>query len=223
VSGPASASQTGPPPPLTGYDGVAGYYDALSRLVFGPTLQQAQEAALAGLPAGAPRVLILGGGSGWVLTELLRRRPTATVLYLEASPRMLARAQAQLRQQAPAQLSQVEFRHGTQADLRPAETFDVLITFFVLDCLSAAEVGPALRRLNQARQPGAPWLLADFRPPQRWWQHLLLRSMYLFFRLTTGLEARQLPLVQPALEALGLRVRQQATFLGGAVEATVFS
>ena len=207
--------------PSGNYDRIAWFYDALAGLVFGPALRQAQQAALlAGLPPGAPRVLILGGGTGWALAEVLRQRPAARVLYLEASAQMLARA----RRYQPAfdQNAQVEFRLGTEQDLRPDEQFDVLITFFVLDCFPAALLPAALRRLSTARHPAAPWLLADFRLPRRWWQRVLLRTMYLFFRLTTGLQARTLPDLPAALAALGLRPRPVSTFFGQTIEAIVF-
>ena len=206
----------------TGFDGVAWCYDALAALVFGPALRRAQRAALAGLPPGAPHVLILGGGTGWVLGEVLRRRPRATVLYLEASGRMLARARARLAREHPAATGQVTFRHGTQANLAPEESFDALITFFVLDCLAAADVGPALRRLRTSQRPGAPWLLADFRPAGRGWRRGLLALMYGFFRLTTGLRARELPVLRRALGQLGLRPTCRRLFFGGAIEAAVF-
>ncbi|WP_141765680.1 class I SAM-dependent methyltransferase, partial [Hymenobacter coccineus] len=107
----------GPAPRLSGnFDRIAWCYDALAGLVFGGSLRAAQRAALDGLPAGAPRVLILGGGTGWVLGEVLRRRPGATVLYLEASGPMLARATARLRRERPEAAGQVEFRVGTEVD-----------------------------------------------------------------------------------------------------------
>jgi tRNA (cmo5U34)-methyltransferase len=208
---------------LVGYDRVAWYYDALAGLVFGSALRNAQRAALTeGLPAGAPHVLILGGGTGWVLTEVLRLRPAATVLYLEASPRMLARAHRQLARKWPTAAAQVEFRHGTQDVLRPGESFDAVLTFFVLDCIPLPEIDGALARLGTALRPGAPWLLADFRPARRGWRRWLLAAMYFFFRLTTGLRARELPLLRPALERLGLRPGFEKFFFAGAVESVVF-
>jgi ubiquinone/menaquinone biosynthesis C-methylase UbiE len=201
---------------------VAWCYDALAGLVFGPALKKAQRAALAGLPPGAPHVLILGGGTGWVLTEVLRRRPRATVLYLEASPNMLARARERLHRECPQAVAQVEFRHGTQAALGPTEGFGAIITFFVLDCIAASETETALAQLRAAPRPGAPWLLADFRPARRGWRRVLLRSMYAIFRLTTGLRARELPHLHPALARLGLGPASCRVFYGGAIEATVF-
>jgi ubiquinone/menaquinone biosynthesis C-methylase UbiE len=210
------------PEPLVGYDRVAWCYDVLAGLVFGPALRNAQRAALEGLPAGAPHVLILGGGTGWVLTEVLRRRPAATVLYLEASPRMLARSRARLARECPAATAQVEFRHGTQDALQPDESFDAVITFFVLDCIAPTDIAGALARLRAALRPGAPWLLADFRPARRGWRRWLLTAMYFFFRLTTGLRARELPRLRPALARLGMRPGLRRFFFAGAVEAVVF-
>ena len=206
-------------PPLRGFDRVAWCYDALTALVFGPALRHTQRAALAGLPTGAPHVLILGGGTGWVLAEVLRRCPAATVLYLEASPRMLARARARL---APGQQAQVEFRHGTQDALRPAEVFDAVLTSFVLDCVAAPDLPGALARLHAALRPGGRWLLADFRPARRGWRRLLLAAMFWFFRLTTQLRARELPDLAAALTARGLRGEVQGQFYYGATEAVVF-
>ena len=198
---------------------MAWFYDALATLVFGPALRNTQRAALAGLPAGAAQVLILGGGTGWVLTEVLRRCPAATIVYLEASPRMLARARARLR---PDQLAQVEFRHGTEQALAPGEVFDAVLTFFVLDCIAAPDLPDALARLHAALFPGGCWLLADFRPSRRGWRRRLLAAMFWFFRLTTRLRARELPDLAAALTARGLRGEAKGQFYCGATEAVVF-
>ena len=213
----------GPAAHLSGnFDRIAWCYDALAGLVFGGSLRAAQRAALAGLPAGAPRVLILGGGTGWVLGEVLRRRPGAAVLYLEVSGPMLARAAARLHREWPGAAGQVEFRLGTEAALEPGEQFDALVTFFVLDCFTPAALGPALARLAAARRPAAPWLLADFSWPRRGWQRALLGAMYRFFGAVAALRAQQLPDLHGALAGLGLRPGPPAYFFGGAVEGTVF-
>ncbi len=218
-----AAPSAGPVARLSGnFDRVAWCYDALAALVFGSSLRRAQRAALAGLPAGAPHVLVLGGGTGWVLGEVLRRRPRATVLYLEASGPMLARAAARLRRMGPDAAGQVEFRLGTEARLGPAEQFDTLVTFFVLDCFPLPALGPALARLAAARHPAAPWLLADFRQPRRAWQRALLGAMYGFFGAVAALRIRRLPDLHGALAGLGLRPAGQTFFFGGAVEGTVF-
>ena len=213
--GPAAA---GP----TGFDRVAWCYDAWAGLVFGAAQRRAQEAALEGLPTAAMQILILGGGTGWVLTEVLRRCPQARVLYLEASRNMLARARQRLVRNLPLAQHQVEFRHGTQADLAASESFDAVITFFVLDCIPLPELDAALEQLRRVQRPGAPWLLADFRPARRGWRWVLLRLMYAFFRLTTNLRARELANLRQRLQQQGLRLITRHVFFGGALEGAVF-
>lgn len=209
--------------PPADFGRVARVYDQLAQVVFGQAQRRAQLAALrAGLPlAGpAPQVLVLGGGPGWVLTELLRQCPAARVLYLETSAAMLALAQARLARHAPA--AQVEFRQGSERDLRPGEQFDALITFFVLDCFTLDEFPGALARLQAARRPGAPWLVADFQPPRSWWQRSLLKAMYLFFGAAVGLRARQLPPWPTALAEICSATIYQSSFYFQFIAAQVW-
>ena len=211
--------------PAADFGPVAWFYDALAGLVFGGALRRAQRATLAaGLPVGpAPRVLVLGGGAGWVLGEIWRQRPQAQVLYLDVSAAMLARTRARLRRHPAPSGAAVELRQGTEASLRPGEQFDVVVTFFVLDCFSAAALPGALARLHAARRPGAPWLVTDFRPAQRGWRRWLLQSMYWFFGLTVGLRVRQLPPWPAELAALGLAPRWECAFFGQAIAGIVLN
>jgi len=219
-----------PTPPAAGnpsgmdFGPVAGFYDALAGLVFGGALRRAQRAALAaGLPTGpAPRLLVLGGGSGWVLTEIWRQRPQAQVLYLELSAAMLARTRARLLRYPPPPGANVELRQGTEAALRPGEQFEGIITFFILDCFAAAALPAALARLAAARRPGAPWLVADFRPARRGWRRWLLGAMYLFFRLTVGLRTRQLPPWPTELLKLSLLPLHKRYFFGKSILSSVW-
>lgn len=218
---PASA----PPPHPGDYGRLARWYDLLATAAFAGSLRRAQRATLAaglvGLPAGA-RVLVLGGGPGWVLRPLWQSCPTAQVLYLDVSAAMLACTAARLHRQPPPPGAAVELRQGSEAALRPDEQFDALVTFFVLDSYLPAVLETALGQLHAARRPGAPWLVADFRPARRGWRRWLLAAMYLFFRLTVGLPVRQLPPWPAALAALELRPGWQRRYFGGAVAAQVW-
>jgi tRNA (cmo5U34)-methyltransferase len=205
------------------FDRVAGWYDGAARLVFGSAQRNAQRAALAGLPAGAPHLLILGGGSGWVLGEVWRHTPAATVLYLDASVAMLRQAEAQLRQQWPTHRGQVEFRHGTEAALATSETFDAVLTFFVFDCMEPAGLTVAVARLATSLRPNGAWLVAEFTPARRWWQRALQGAMYALFRVAAGLTARRLPPYEAALAAWGWKPQQASYFFGGAIMGDVFS
>ena len=214
-----------PHPPEADFGPVARVYDALAGLAFGGALRRAQRATLAaGLPPGiqlAPRVLVLGGGAGWVLGEIWRQRPQAQVLYVEVSAAMLARTRARLRRHPAPAGAAVELRQGTEAALRPGEQFDVIITFFVLDCFTEAALPGALARLHAAHAPGARWLVTDFPPARRGWRRWLLWAMYRFFGLTVGLRAQRLPPWPQELAALGWQPGWKMHFFGGAIAGLV--
>lgn len=222
---PSSATPPSPPPRSAEADfgPVARVYDLLAGLAFGGALRRAQRATLAaGLPPGpAPRVLVLGGGAGWVLGEIWRQRPRAQVLYVEVSAAMLARTHARLRRHPAPAGATVELRQGTEADLRPDEQFDAIVTFFVLDCFTEAALPGALVRLHAARTPSALWLVTDFQPARRGWRRGLLWAMYRFFGLTVGLRAQRMPPWPQELAALGLQPRWKMHFFGGAVVGLV--
>ncbi|GAB3227407.1 hypothetical protein GCM10027346_10730 [Hymenobacter seoulensis] len=209
--------------PDSGFDVVAAFYDPLARLVYGRALQQAQQAALdAGLPSGNPHILIIGGGTGWVLGEVLSRQPAATVLYLEASPQMLARSRQWLQQHLPQHAAQVEFRLGTETALSFDEQFDAVLTFFFLDLFEPVRLRSMATRLRAALTSQGTWLLADFAAPRTWWHRGLLGLMYGFFGLTTGISARQRPPIEIELARLGLQPHPAGSFFRNMVEATVW-
>lgn len=172
----------------SGFDRVAPFYDALARLVFGNVLNEAQAAFL---PVVMPeaKILIVGGGSGWLLEQILTTCAPRKVVYLEASGRMLHRARRRVREDG-----RVHFRHGTERSLLPDEQFDAVFTPFVLDLFSEKRlVGHLLPSLYAALRPGGKWFCTDFFRPDTAWKAFLLQSMYRFFRLTASIEARRLP------------------------------
>lgn len=202
---------------VTSFDWIAPVYDALARLVFGRRLQQAQRWLLDRIPPEAS-VLVVGGGTGWLLEPLLRQCRPARVLYLEPSARMLARASERMLRQALT--GTVTFQLGDERDLPPQPAFDVVLTPFVLDLFTEQtlrqRVIPALR--SQLR-PGGQWLIADFVPTHVGWQRALLWLMIRFFRLTAGIEARQLANWSACLAEAGLLRHDRKPFVGGMVSA----
>ena len=79
-----------------GFDLIAPYYDSLARLVFGDSIRHCQLEYLDKIPPGA-QVLILGGGTGWLLGELMKINPSCRVWYLESSIKMLEMTKGKVR------------------------------------------------------------------------------------------------------------------------------
>ena len=96
----------------------------------------------------------------------------------------------------------------------PADTsYDLVVTHFFFDCLTQSELDDLTARLAPYLAPRALWLVSDFRIPSgplRWPARVLVRSLYLAFRVITGLRATQLPNHVGALETAGFqRIEQE--------------
>ncbi len=208
------------------FDWVAPVYDALAVAVFGRRLQWAQTVFLqnstdAPIQAGAS-VLLVGGGTGWLLEYILRQCQPKRVVYLELSAQMVARASRRMVRHAVP--GSVEFRVGDVTSLAANERFDVIITPFLLDLFTEQTLRErVLPPLRQALKPGGRWLVTDFVNPQAGWQKLLLRVMIAFFRLTAGIETRTLADWQRLLSESGLTQQKRQSHVGGMVSTEVWT
>lgn len=186
---------------MANFDWIAPVYDGLARLVFGRRLQRAQLVWLHLIPQQAT-VLVVGGGTGWLLEQLLIQCKPKRVVYLDASARMVAKASRRVIQKRL--LGTVDFRTGDVLELAEKECFDVVVLPFVLDLFAAPTLQQLIPRLKMGMQPGGIWLVTDFVNTTSVWQRLLLWGMIRFFRFTTGIEIEQLANWQALLSASGL-------------------
>ncbi len=205
------------------FDPVAPVYDALVRLIFGRELQRAQTALFGSVSMpgnGAVSILIVGGGTGFLLVEVLKKFPGCRVLHLEASAAMNRRATRLLLRQLP--IGSVEFRTGDETTLGPGEQFDLILLPFVLDLFSETTLTTTfLPRLRAATGAGGQWLVTDFVNSPVWYHRALLWIMFRFFRLVARIESRQLPGWQRLLAEAGLGQQAETARLNGLVVSTL--
>jgi ubiquinone/menaquinone biosynthesis C-methylase UbiE len=173
------------------YDNSASFYDGLSRLVFGGVLMEAQACFLPHIPEGA-NVLIIGGGTGWILEEISKVPPSGLyITYVEISAKMMA-----LSRKRKAGTNQVEFINKAIEDVKLPQDFDVIITPFLFDNYTAKTLPATFRHIHQMLKPGGLWFNIDFQLTGKWWQAVLLKSMLLFFKVLCGVESWRLPDVE---------------------------
>jgi ubiquinone/menaquinone biosynthesis C-methylase UbiE len=193
-------------------DNIAPYYRWFEYLGFGRELERRRCGLLDGID-GPRHVLVLGDGDGRFLERLIREIPAAEIESVEASARMqdLARQRTGPR---------VRHRLGDARTL-PLDPgrYDLIVTHFFLDCFDATDAPALVKRLADAASPHAQWLISEFRQaPDGWravWCGTWLRSLYLFFRVTTGLRTRTLVDHHPLLERSGFRlIRQESSRWG---------
>ena len=200
---------------VNGFDRLAPHYDWLARMIFGQSIVRAQTCFLGFIPPFST-VLILGGGTGWLLAELLEGRPESEVWYIESSASMLSMAMEKNKDHR-----QVHFILGTEKDI-PSREFDIVIAPFFLDLFSPLTLQKVVERISLASKPSAQWMIADFVNQGKWWQFLLLKTMYSFFRQVCGIEAHALPPWKAILVQSGLTIVDRRFYYGRFIESAVY-
>lgn len=199
------------------YDNSAWFYDRLSQLVFGDALKQAQTYFLTQIPAGA-KVLIVGGGTGWILEELAKAHPSGLeITYVEISANMIA-----LSRKRHIGSNKVTFINAPVEEVSPGKAFNVLITPFFFDNYRQANLPKVFDHLHDMLRPGGLWLNTDFKLTGKWWQSILLKSMLLFFKVLCGVESWRLPDVDAQFKQHHCRLSNDKTFFGDFIIAQVY-
>jgi tRNA (cmo5U34)-methyltransferase len=205
------------------FDRIAPYYNQISKLVFGNSIHQAQIQFLDKLPSQAT-VLIIGGGSGRFLKDLLLNTQVKKVLYIEGSAEMI-----RLSKKAIAGIEQsdrVAFITGTQADIPDAAMFDVVITHCFLNVFQGDDLKELANKLESHLKPGGFWLFSDFRISSHGfhgiWQRALLWLMYLFFRITAGLKNSRLESFDELFSAMRVIRLEENFFYAGMISSACY-
>ena len=170
------------------YDTVAFVYDRLARTVFGKAQVEAQLWLLKAVPAAAT-ILIIGGGTGWILEALTKlHRAGLAITYVDASARMLAQSEKRA-----VGCNKVSFVLSAAEDVELNNEYDVVLTPFFFDNIGQEGVSGICEKISNHLKPGGKWLYCDFENAGKLWQRILLWSMYRFFGLMCGITTRTLP------------------------------
>jgi ubiquinone/menaquinone biosynthesis C-methylase UbiE len=189
-------------------DPIARWYRGFEYVGFGGELERRSAAFLPDV-AGARRILVLGEGDGRFLVKLVEQNQGASIDCVDLSSRMLALARTRAG-------DSVTYHHADARTIPlPTAEYDLIVTHFFLDCFNQRDAGLLITRLADATKPNALWLVSEFRQPHRGWRAMWARAwlgtLYLFFRITTGLTTSTLVDHHPLLERAGFRqIRHQS-------------
>ena len=202
------------------YDPIARHYDLLSRLFFGRTEINAQLELLAYVKPGS-NLLIVGGGTGWILDELASRYPEGLcITYVEPSGKMMA-----LSKKRRWGGNEVRFVQLPIEQFVTEERYDCILTGFVFDNFCHEKAARVIGQFHPLLAGGGYWLYADFHFPPRegkLWQWVLLRTMYFSARLICKVEANELPDTEALFAAEGFGVVASSFRYGGFIKSTVY-
>lgn len=209
------------------FDAIAPWYRTLETIAFGRALQRCRIACL-GDAQSARRALVVGEGNGRFLVALLQTYPEMQIDCVDASERMLHLARRRIENELPESIAaRVHFfRRDITSWAPPEDSYDLVVTHFVLDCFPAAELAAVIERLARATKPNADWLLADFRIPAgglaRCQARAWLAVMYQFFRLTARITATELINPTRHLQAAGFVLVRQRLLRQGMLKSELW-
>lgn len=198
------------------FDRLAKPYRWLEYLSFGRMLERCRFHYLPAL-VDAKRALIFGDGDGRFLARLLAVNPGLQADVVDISPAMLGLLEARLGQEDRRRVT----LHQTDARsfVPPAETYDLVVTHFFLDCLFEPELAALVERVTTRLTPDARWLVSEFALPRTLVGKIVGKTMisglYQAFGLMTGLQVRSLPDHAAALQRAGFEQAEERQWLGG--------
>lgn len=179
----------------TNYDKIAGIYDLLSRIVFGPYIVKAQVCLIKYINPNS-KILVVGGGTGWVLEELTKQHPSGLVIdYVESSAKMVG-----LSEKRNFGGNTVNFITLPIEDFTTVNQYDVIFTPFLFDNFKPDKTTFVFNALHTLLKSGGLWLYADFiyvDGQGTIWQKLLLKIMYFFFWVTSNIETNEIENMEP--------------------------
>lgn len=197
------------------FDRIARPYRALEYLTVGRKLEQTRLHFLPQIGT-ARNALVLGDGDGRFLASFLAANPTVKATAVDGSAAMLEL----LRRRCSRYASRLETVQADALAFSPATglPYDLVVSHFFLDCFTEEQLDQLIARITPVLRPGSRWLISDFRiPPGR--VHLpayvFVRSLYLAFRVLTGLHVTRLPDHAGCLSAAGFQCIGRQMFLSG--------
>ncbi len=200
------------------YNNSAWFYDRLSRIVYGKALVNAQVYLLKHVPANS-NVLIAGGGTGWILEELSNIHPTGlNITYVEIAEHMMA-----LSQKRNIASNKVTFINDAIENIVLSTDFDVVITPFLFDNFTEQTLEKVFAHIHSLLKKDGLWLNTDFQLTGKWWQQVLLKTMFLFFKVICGIEASRLPAIGRRFTEAGYKVVDRKTFFGDFIVSEVYT
>ncbi len=198
----------------SGFDFLAPWYDGLARYVVGKDIVNAQIHFLKSFK-DCKQLLILGGGSGWILKPLRAACPDLQIDYIDISSVMIEAAKRN-----SGNHRWINFIQGTEDDI-PNRYYDGVITNFYLDLFDERSIGHIISRIRTSLTPSALCLVTDFVDEKRW-HRLMLWVMYRFFRITARIEATRLPDWQHEMNDAGLTLFDSKNFKRGFIKSNLY-
>ncbi len=199
------------------FDRIARLYRYLEYLTLGRALERCRNHFLPHLLVRR-QALVLGDGDGRFLAGLLTVNPELCATAVDTSATMLKLLRRRCESVAPRAGTRLRSFHASALQHQPAPDTDLIVAHFFFDCLTQPDLDRLIGCIAGQVRPGAIWLISEFHIPNgrlRMPARLLIRTLYLAFRVLTGLRTTRIPDYAKPLAEAGLTRLSQHDMLGG--------
>jgi ubiquinone/menaquinone biosynthesis C-methylase UbiE len=194
----------------TNYDKIAFSYDFIRKMILGNTIVDAQVCLLKFIPANS-RILIVGGGTGWILNEIAKIHSAGLIIdYVESSAKMIT-----LSTKVDHGSNVINFIQLPVESYTATDKYDIILTPFLFDNFKMEKISQVFTKLDSYLKKEGGWLYADFvynENDGRLWQRLLLKMMYIFFRITCNIETQELISMEKFFDPLYCKIFEESHY-----------
>jgi ubiquinone/menaquinone biosynthesis C-methylase UbiE len=199
------------------FDLIARPYRWLEYLTLGRALERCRLHFLPHI-LNQKQALIIGDGDGRFLAQLLTQNPHLHANAVDTSATMLQLLRQRCEAAAPNASTRLHTHQSSALTVPLSGPYDLIVTHFFLDCLTQPDLETLINRISPTLSPQALWLISDFQVPtgsMRLPAKILIRTLYLAFRILTGLRTTHLPNHATPLQQAGLtRIAHQPQLAG---------
>lgn len=210
-----------------GFGWLARPYRWMEYLSFGRALERCRSHYLQDA-TDCRSALLLGDGDGRYAARLLQAAGQARVFAVDSSQAMLTALRARCAKHSSATRTQTccaDLATGLPDEAR-VQRYDLVATHFFLDCLSEEEIEQLARQIVPVLATGGRWIVSEFHVPDsplRLPARALICSLYVAFRVLTGLGTQRLPKYREVLARVGFVQQRRTLLLGGLLVAEVWA
>lgn len=207
-----------------GFDFLSPFYDFLLYITSGNYIPRSQLLLADSFP-DADKVLILGGGTGTFLADLLSLYKVKKVVYVDISPGMIRQSKKRLASNQQF-YEKVDFRTGSLDVIGKEEKFDFVITNYFLDVFPETELPTLISKLIQHLNEEGSWLVTDFHHGNKNYKNRMFRVitslLYLFFRVVCGIKCKKLPDIAKIMKNRKLHLEKEAFMVKGLLRTAIY-
>lgn len=194
---------------LNNFNRIAPYYSWIASAVYNGAIQEAQSAFLKVI-VEHDKVLILGGGSGDILTSLDALDRSIDIDYVDSSSEMIDLSKGKL---SISSRLNVDYHTVPFQNFDSKKKYDVVLSPFFLDCFAVNELPMVIKKIRELMNSNGSLLLTDFQIYEHSiWQRLMSRSMHVFFRLFSNLESESLQNIEQEVKKNDFEVLERKTY-----------